>query len=1109
MDKFVNLHTHSTYSFTQGYGTPEKFAEKAKSLGQTALAITDYNNVSGHFKWYNACRKNEITPILGCDLFIEVNEFGLSSYNKHHITLLAKNNIGYNNLLKLVTIAWCDNQITYPKIMYKDLFKYKEGIIVLSGGYGSHLMHCVENDSDDELDRTFDLFIKELDDFYIEIQPENDDNFKKLIKLYNDKLKSQGHKLVATNNVHYIEQEQNEVVDVLSCIHERTTKDDKNRNKFQRDDLHMKTRDQMEEDLNMLFKGIDIKECLDNTMKIAEQIDFTFPTTSPIEYPMKKEEKFDYLKKIAFEGLERLGLEQKKEYRERLEYELNLIKEKKFVDYFLVIWDLVNWTKSHDILVGPARGSAAGSLTCYTLHITEVDPLTYGLLFERFIDINREDLPDIDIDFDDSRRHKVKEYLRNKYGSDRVGNLPTMMAFKGKSAIADVGKVFGIPFSVTDKVKAMVLERSGGDSRASFTIEDTFTNETFTYPAEALRDYPDLKYTMQLEGQIRQMGQHAAGIIIGNEPFTNFCAIYKIRGEYVISLDYKDATSIGLLKIDLLGLSTLHIIKETLSLIKERRGEEFDLYRLKLDDENVYKGFCDGKLFGVFQFDGQAVNQVCRQIKPKDFDSLSAISALARPGPLNSGSTTLFIQRRDGKEKVSYPHKVMKDFTNDTYGIVIYQEQVMKTMREVGKMSWKDTAEIRKLISRSQGVEKFNTFKENFAIGARENGMSEKEIDDVWDSICTFGSWAFNKSHSVAYTIISYWTMWLKVYYPIEFYSATMSISPEEKQRKIIKEFKREGYKVLSANINKSNKNFAIDGDGIRVGFENVKGVGPKAAEALASGQPYKDYNDIKRKMEKKKARVHDGIIGTLASIGALDDIEEESIMPTLFGEVVLPYPKPEIDFAKRMEICPWDVDFGVADKWMEYIKSHPDFKKAIPTPIEYLEEMGGKDCVIWGVVYDKNLRDVREVSLSKGKGIDLKKYHAVKAITSNARKIFSNKKYSSINMLESIERRSGKLLTEGIDYEKTHLYEFANFVVEDDTDFVTARLSWLAFPEPCSNGIKVNGEYVSNGQLIFEHLKPDDVVLLRGRMGSGIRMFFVNKILVLRLHKEKNEKSQ
>ena len=395
--------------------------------------------------------------------------------------------------------------------------------------------------------------------------------------------------------------------------------------------------------------------------------------------------------------------------------------------------------------------------------------------------------------------------------------------------------------------------------------------------------------------------------------------------------------------------------------------------------------------------------------------------------------------------KVEYPHEVMKAYTEETYGVVVYQEQVMRTMREVGKMSWKDTAEIRKLISRSQGVEKFDTFKDKFAVGARENGMNEKQIDEMWDAICTFGSWAFNKSHSISYTMISYWTMWLKVYYPLEFYSSILSLTHDEgKQKKIMKEFKREGYKVLPVDINASKEHFTIEKGGLRIGFADIKGFGLKSAEKIVKKQPFVSYDEFVKNMKKNfKLQDLDTItVGNqnLINLGAFDSVPQSN-MQTLFGDTPNWYEKKEMSFGERWSLCPWDVDFRIEHKWMPVLKKYPKTFKEMPMNIEDLEESEGGDVLVWGIVYDKNLKNEIEEALSRGK--------------------------------KPPEKEPGKN------------YDFCNFTLEDDTDFVTVRVSKYHFP--------------SFKKLIFEELREDDVLIIRGKMGSGIRMLFANKILCLR----------
>lgn len=1092
-DNFVNLHTHSTYSLQDGLGLPNQYAKRAKELGQPGVAITDHGNISVHYKWYKECNKEGITPILGYEAYIvkTIDELRVRDYN--HITILAKNNIGYKNLMKLVTKAWTEQFYYKPRITWQDLFDNQEGLIVLSGCLGSPIMEPLkdeslsDNEAEEKSIEVIQKFVDNIDDFYVEFQPINFKSgliaYKRLLHLYTTKLKPKGVKGVVSSDCHYVYKEQNILQEILLCIQSNDKMSNPNRWKFDQNDFYLKSRKEMEEAMAKCLP-YDFSDEMDNTVKICKSIDFTFPKAEPISFPMPNEQKINYFKKLCRDGMKYRGLSGDK-YNERLEYEIELIIQKNFVDYFLAVEDMVMWAKNNGILVGPARGSAAGSLVCFVLRITEVDPLVYDLIFQRFIDINREDLPDIDVDFEDSRREEIKEYLSNKYGTNSVGNLPTFAEFQGKSAITDIGRIYQIPFTVIDKIKSAIIERSGGDSRASFTIEDTFNSTVFEYPKQALKKYPELIYAAGLEGQIRSMGQHASGYMISSENMTDFCAYYKIKDHKVISLAYKDAADIGLIKFDILGLNTLTVITKCLKLIKERHNKDINIYDIKLDDPKVYKAFCKGKLFGIFQFDGQAVNQVCRQIQPKDFDSLSAISALARPGPLNSGNTTEYIKRRNGKSQIKYVHPVMESITKDSYGIVIYQEQVMRIMREIGKMSWKDTSEIRKLISRSQGVEKFNTFRDKFIPGALENGLTQKEADKIWEEMCSYGSWSFNKSHSVSYTIISYWTQWLKVYYPMEFYCAILSLANQDaKKKNILKEYKKEGYKLLPVDINMSKDSFTINKEGLRLGFLEVKGIGKTVAKHIISKQPFTSTSDFTRKCPNISKTIRQNLL----NLGAFDNIPDDETLSTLFGDVVSNFVKRELTFEEKIELCPWNVEFGVANTWLEWIKNHPKVFKELPTDIAELKDAeGGEDVIIYGIAYDKNLRDINEVSSSKGKSIDKEAMKIAEIKSYRMKQVFENAKYTSQRALAW-----KKIFIEGIDYDLVEQPQFANFVLEDDTDFITCRISQIKFPE--------------YGQLVFEKTKPSDVLIIKGRFGSGIRMLFVNKIINLRIMKERED---
>ena len=1041
MDKFVHLHNHCTYSFRDGYGLPKQWVEKCKQIGQPAIATTDHGNICSHYEWYKECNKAEIKPILGCELYIDCSKYEIKK-KYFHITVLAKNNEGYKNLISLVTESWRTGK-KKPISMELVILKQK-GLIITSGCPSSEVNHLLLDNKPNDAKNKLKEFKEAIEHFYVEISPWSYERGKILIKPLMKMAKELNIPMVATMDCHYIEKDQSELQEILLCIQSNDNMNNPNKWSFDQTDLYLKTRQEMEDSFHAIFPEIDVTEALDNTVKIAEMVDFTFNTTSLIEFDVPN--KNEYLYNLCLQALKEKGLSSNAEYKERFEYEYGLIVSKNFVDYFLIVYDLVNWAKSHGILVGPGRGSAAGSLMCYLLRITEVDPIKWGLMFERFIDINREDLPDIDMDFEDDRRPDIIKYLQDKYGKNRVSAVATYSTFKGKSIVSDYSRIYKMPFDETNKLKSIIIERSGGDSRASYTLEDTFNQ--FDFARKILEKYPFLKTMPKLEGQIRGYSTHASGIVVSKIPLNEICAIHGIDDVQTLSLDYKSAASVGLIKLDILGLNTLSCISKALRLIKERTGKEIDIYNIDLEDKKVYEGFKDPKkLFGIFQFDGQSVNQVCRQMLPENFEELSAINALSRPGPMhgmdtkyNQPITTIYISRKWGKLPVEYVHPLMKSITEETQGVVIYQEQVMKTMRAVGDMSWKDTAEIRRLISRSVGVERFNDFKDRFSVGAKKNGLSQDEIDNIWSSICTFGSWAFNKSHSVSYSIISYWTMWLKVYFPIEYYAAmTSTMLQEGKVKRVIKEYLREGYKVLPVDINRSKQLITIDNDFIRLGFTDIKGLGLKIADKIVEHQPYKNIEDLIKRAKPGKAKIELlSKLGSLKSIGGANEIKN-----TLFGDVREKEYEENITFEEKIMLCPLSVEFNIYEQWKDFINKYIKYNIS---PIEQLDPEKASQVII-GIIYDKNIKDKIEEALTRGKEIP---------------KI------------------------------KDGLSKYCNFVIEDDTDFVTVRVSPANFPK--------------FKPLIFEDSSEADVFMIKGKMGDGIRMLFANEIICLNHLKTKIE---
>jgi DNA-directed DNA polymerase III PolC len=745
-DEFCSLHVHSEFSLLDGYGHPAQFVAQVKKLGQTAIAITDHGNISAHYRWSKECKKEGIKPILGCEMYIVEDASKKVSRQRNHITVLAKNLKGLQNLYKLVTFSYGDGFYYKPRTDWQQLKTYGDGLIITSGCPSGKTGGMIGNGAaDEELIKELKWQRDNFEDWFVELCPWDYEKGKEYgSRLYKAAVKLK-MPMVMTMDCHYPCREDNEVQDVLLAVQTNSKFDDPQRMRFDQKDFYIKSKDQLQKDWNRVFKGLPFRsEFISNSAKIADMVNADFPKAHSIEFPHKGSKR-KLITEMVNKGMEERNLCGKKSYIKRAEYELKLIIDKGFVDYFLVIQDLVNWAKAQGIFVGPARGSSCGSLVCYLLHITEIDPLKFDLLFERFIDVNRTDMPDIDIDFEDVRRDEVKDYLRKKYGEDHVSSLLTFNTFQGRMCLQDIGRVFNIPYDTIEEVKRLVVKRSGGDQRFGFTIEDTFKG--FDQAQAILQKHPSLGFASKMEGQIRNFGQHAAAVVISNEPITHFAAFYRPKGgegERVISLDAEDAESIGLLKVDLLGLTAMTTLKKTLQLIEQRKKKKVDLSSLTFDDPKVFQMFCRGKSFGVFQFDGPASSQVCRDVQPENFDELTAINALARPGPLHSGGTQDYIERKNGKQEVKYDHPMLKEITGKTYGVTIYQEQVMMIVRQMGNFSWADTGTIRKTMSKSRGVEAFNVYEARFLEGAKKNGVSGPVAKKVWDGICTHGSWCLS-----------------------------------------------------------------------------------------------------------------------------------------------------------------------------------------------------------------------------------------------------------------------------------------------------------------------------------------------------------------------------
>lgn len=936
MIDFIHLHVHTTYSMLDGYGTPEQYFDRLDEIGHDTFAITDHGNIWAHIPFEKEAKQRNKNVIFGCEFYIVEDSTKRESRTRYHITVLAKNKTGLVNIHKLTSYANLEGFYYKPRIDFNTLLKYKAGLIVLSGCMGDGVV--IQNlNNHDFLHNYLTTFKKEMGrDFYVEVSPIADAvGYKPDIQGVIDKADEYNVPIISTSDTHFPSPSDYSGEDLSLCIGLKTTHDDPNRMKLMKE-LYMFDGIEAEKRGKAVY-GQRFEEAFANTLEIKQKTNAIHPKSHRMKYRYEKKENGNY--SLASENNEDLfreiiqkGIEKRKlktqprwaEYEQRLQREMTTIIEKKFVDYFLIIWDMVNWAHKR-MLVGPARGSVAGSLVAYCMNITQVDPIKHNLMFERFIDVSRTDDPDIDIDFPDEKRKLIFEYMVNKYGQQHTSQLGSLGKFKSKNALWDTRRVYDLPWNECKELAGMVLERSSGDARAQFCLSDSF--KEFERAQEILRKYPQFAYAEKLEGQIRQTGVHAAAVVVSEDELELFGGFQEgSQDEIILQLDKHGAKYLQLLKIDVLGLKQLGVFELVLDMI----GKDPEwLYNLPLDDEDSYQLLKDGKYWGIFQFEGDAVRFTCQQTRPDTFLNLSEISALARPGALHSGGTTDYIDRRayvkgftdrPTAKKPEYLHPLLKEIAEETYGIIIYQEQVMKIMRDIGNMTWSETSTARLGMSKSMGVEYFAQLKKSFMEGASKNSIPAGDAEVLWDSMQHFGSWAFNKSHSISYGLISYWCLYLKAHYPNEFYVATLQKEQDENiQKKILREFVEGGGKLVPFDFNKSGVTFTLKDGVIYGGWANLKGIGEKAAEKLAGMAPWKNSKDFRKAANKKALQVLKSINQLPADLPVggnqyslfTGDIETEN-----WGDI---QPDPELT---KETIMPWADLYPIGDKYVSAFKN-------------------------------------------------------------------------------------------------------------------------------------------------------------------------------------------
>ena len=879
--KFTHLHLHTEYSLLDGAIRLKDLFPKAKEYGYDSVAITDHGNMYGVLKFYQGALKAGIKPIIGCELYVapgsrKDRSARSQSEAAFHLVLLAMDNRGYKNLMKLVTVANFEGFYYKPRVDKEILQECNEGLIALSAclhGEVSHALLRGDEKGAKALAETYASIFPGR--FYLELQensiPEQTDVNKALLDLS----KRLGIPVVATNDCHYLKREDADAHDVLLCIQTGKTVNDPKRMKFSTDSLYFAPPEEMARRFSWC------QEALSATQEIVSKCDVEIETGKhhfplfQIEEGTTYEDEFEKEARAGFERRKKslqLSEEENKVYLARLEEELEIIKDKGFASYFLIVADFINWAKNNGIPVGPGRGSAAGSLVAYSMGITEIDPVKYGLFFERFLNVERVSLPDIDVDFCMAQRDRVIEYVTEKYGGeDFVAQIITFGQMKAKAVIRDVGRGLGMNYQEVDRIAKLV------PNKLNISLEEAIELEPKLQELSKKDKNIERLLTVAraLEGLPRHSSTHAAGVVISDKPMVEYLPLTKGQeGETVTQFDMKDVEKVGLIKFDFLGLKTLTVIDTTVKLIKRHYGEEIDLSRIPLDDEKTYKLLQEGDTTGVFQLESAGMKNLIRQLKPTTFTDLIALVALYRPGPLESGMVSDFVKRKHGQVEVKYLLPQLEPILKETYGVIVYQEQVMKIAQELAGYSLGEGDLLRRAMGKKI-PEVMEAQKERFMKGALEKGIDKEKAETIFDLMAKFAGYGFNKSHSAAYAMISYQTAWLKAHYRIPFMTSLLSneLGNTDGVVKFLSECRSSNIEVLPPDINRSEEDFTIEDEKIRFGLAAVKNVGSSAIQVIIKERekegPYKDFKDFLCRVDLQK--VNKRVIESLIKSGALD----------------------------------------------------------------------------------------------------------------------------------------------------------------------------------------------------------------------------------------------
>ncbi len=880
---FVHLHLHTEYSLLDGACPIGRTLEKAGKHGMSSLAITDHGNMFGVIDFYRRAVDAGIKPIIGLEAYMAPGSrhdrkgSGLRmSQRYYHLILLARDLEGYRNLMKLSSIGFLEGFYSRPRIDMEVLKEYAGGVIGLSsclkGEISQHLLRGDEKAARKAVELYAGAFGE--GNYYLELQ----DHGLPDQKLVNEGLirigKEMGMPLVATNDVHYLERTDAEAHDVLLCIQMGKTVDDDDRMRFDSDEIYFKSAEEMEERFR------ETPEALSNTVEIADRcnVEITFGKLHMPHFPVPEgyDDLDSYLGAEAKAGLDRRFGKAGADLLERLDYELGVIREAGYSGYFLIVRDFIQAARENKIPVGPGRGSVAGSLVAYCLGITDVDPIHYGLIFERFLNLERVTMPDIDIDFCYERRGEVIKYVREKYGDDNVAQIITFGRMLARAVVRDVGRVLNIPLSEVDRIAKLIPNQPGANMNLETAVKEIKELNELVGSNESYKRL--MKIARTLEGMPRHASVHAAGVVIAPEEIVKYAPLYTTSGKDVTTqYEMKSAEQIGLLKMDFLGLKTVTVIYETLESVTTSGKECCSIENIPLDDKEVFRLLGEGRTSGVFQFEGNVPTDVLKRMKPTRFEDLIAVNALIRPGALKSGMTDEYILRKKGEKEVEYPHPSLDKILTDTFGVILYQEQVMQIANEMAGFSMGKADMLRSAMGKKKKKE-MSKLRKDFMQGAGENGVSREDAKSVWDLMYYFSGYGFNKSHSAAYSLLSYYTAFFKANFPCEYMAALLSseMGNTDKVVHYLGECREMGIKVLPPDVNESGFRFTVVDDGIRFGLGAVKNVGRGAIESIIEARKEKgSFKTVYDFLESINLRLNNKrVVESLIMAGALDSLE-------------------------------------------------------------------------------------------------------------------------------------------------------------------------------------------------------------------------------------------